>query len=268
MALSFDAYSIAGLTLGVTGPPGLTLPDPGPLYAPFALEEPEEADLSVRVEAGTPWTPDGRDRIFNGGPAWSLHRRGTDFSLVFQPPDEARPLWEARADAGFSRVRFTTALPAPGRPLPFHPLGYPAGQLLVLHALAARNGLLVHAAGFTAQGRAFVFPGKSGAGKSTLTRLILAREGFDPFTDDRAAIREENSRFTARGTPWAGDAGVAKNAAAPMGGLFFLAHAPRTRISPLSPGQALERLLPTASLPWYDQGLLDPTLALAGRLCE
>ncbi|MBW1988181.1 MAG: hypothetical protein JRI97_01405 [Deltaproteobacteria bacterium] len=260
-------YAMAGLTVRVTGPPGLSLPDPGPTYAPFHLDEPPaRPDILVRV-VPEPGPRRGKTTLlFSGGPAWSLYRENGGFILEFSPPEQEGPLWVARADAGFSSVDIFCR-PREGR-LAFHPLGYPGGQLLLLHALARRGGVLVHAAGFAYKGRGFLFPGRSGAGKTTLARLARGHGELSAFTDDRGAVTAGPAGPVCHGTPWAGEAGVAKNVSLPLSGLLFLAHGQTPRLTRLKKGEALRRLLPTASIPWYDPGGRDPALGLCGSMSE
>ncbi|HAM50351.1 MAG TPA: hypothetical protein DCP92_06510 [Nitrospiraceae bacterium] len=51
-----------------------------------------------------------------------------------------------------------------------NPFVYPLDLLILMYALAWREGIIAHAAGVVMRGRGYVFPGRSGTGKSTLVR--------------------------------------------------------------------------------------------------
>jgi hypothetical protein len=48
--------------------------------------------------------------------------------------------------------------------------------------------------------------------------------------------------------------------------MCFLRHADTDRIAPLTPDQALERLFPVASIPWYDRDVLPRVLQFCDDL--
>lgn len=156
-------------------------------------------------------------------------------------------------------------------PQVFDPVRYPLDQILLMNHLAQGSGLIVHSAGLALEGMGMVFAGVSGAGKSTLTG-IFAREAPEAelLSDDRIIVRQIDGRWHAYGTPWPGEAGVASNSRAGLGALFFLAKGPAHRLEPLSPAQALKRLLPVVSCPWYDSerltGVLDTCERLVGQV--
>ena len=88
------------------------------------------------------------------------------------------------------------------------------------------------------------------------------------LSDDRVLVREAAGGYLAYGTPWPGEAGVALNHVAPLRAILFPARAAETRITPLDPGQALERLLPVGSLLWHERELLPLQLALVERMLK
>ncbi len=146
------------------------------------------------------------------------------------------------------------------------PLVYPLDQLLLMYFLARRKGILTHAAGIARRGKAFIFPGVSGAGKSTFSGLLLQAGTGKMLSDERIIVREIDGVMQAFGTPWAGTAGIACNASAPLAGIFFLKHGKSNRIEKLDAGAAADRLLPMASIPWYDPDTMAPIVAFAKRL--
>lgn len=215
---------------------------------------------------------DGATPLFETGHAWTMHARGRERFFFHQGPRRDTPLWTAGFPLGVERVTVWCD-PEAWRPAAdgagvSSPLRYPLDQILVMYSLARLGGLLVHATGVVVEGRALVCCGVSGAGKSTLARLLAAAGEGDLLSDDRVIIRRDSGRrvLRAHGTPWPGDARVAVNGSAPLGALVFLRHGPENRITPLSPTGALHRLLPVASIPWFDADVLPAALAVCDEL--
>jgi hypothetical protein len=73
------------------------------------------------------------------------------------------------------------------------------------------------------------------------------------LSDDRIIIRKIGREFLMYGTPWPGDAGYAVNASVPLKGIFFLSKGEENSIRALTPADAIARLMPVASIPWYDR---------------
>lgn len=155
------------------------------------------------------------------------------------------------------------------------PLGTVLPRLLLTDHLASRNGIVVHAAGVVQGKQALVFPGISTAGKSTLIRSFQgAGRGSSVLGDERIVLRlapggrRTKMEFSAWGTPWTSDARVARNATAPLGALFFLVKSEKCTAVRLSPAEAMRRLMPAVSFPWYDEQLSQSVLDTCGRLVE
>ena len=255
-------HRIAGVDYLVTFPPGVTARAPGAIQSEFVGHPPPGRDV-IRVDlvAGempdlSSWRP-----LVSNGPAWSIRQNGAQRCLCLGKLSDDQPsglvaCWQGTAK--HATVHFGPEyLTAQGDSVELsNSAGYPVDQLLLMYYLAPRQGLLVHAAGLVADGRALIFPGVSGAGKSTLAKQFLARDWPSLLSDDRVIVRKMGSSHVAFGTPWPGDAGVAVNASAPLAALLFPAKGVENRISELSPQAALHRLLPATSILWHEQELL------------
>jgi hypothetical protein len=147
------------------------------------------------------------------------------------------------------------------------PFCYPLDETVLMNHLSSRGGVIVHSAGLEmnvgGDEIGLVFPGASGAGKTTLSELLLeAGAGTGLLSDDRMILRTgSDGSVRAWGTPWPGDAGIARNRSVPLRSLLFLIQADADEIVPLTSGEALRRLMPVVSCPWYDRerfpGVLD-----------
>jgi hypothetical protein len=223
-----------------------------------------------------PWREDAavpRDalKIFDSGRSWRVFRDGADFLLSFDSAGaRLHPFWLARMNANFSRgavycgrefmreMDGAAAIPNPVR--------YPLDQILLMNFLGRRGGAIIHASSAVIAGRGIIFPGRSGAGKSTIAGCLAARNDFSILSDDRVVVRESGGTLAVFGTPWPGDAGIARNERAPLRGIFFIRPGPAVRITEMAAGEALEKLLPVTSIPWYDREAVPLMLSFLGRL--
>lgn len=205
---------------------------------------------------------------------WRQLKTDTEYFIVgttFNPP---RLFWVARSGFDFRNIQvWCNGNLVPDRPLPMEVYVEPALRtitrlVLMYDMLRDRSGLLFHTAALYISGRIWLFSGCSGAGKSTFSRLWLDRTDAHVVNDDRMIVRqnEQGPGFTAYGTPWPGELGIALNESAPLGGICFLHKSDQTEIRPITPRQALPQLLPLASIPWYEQELVPPALDFCDRL--
>lgn len=116
--------------------------------------------------------------------------------------------------------------------------------LRIVHTLmlAPEGGFLLHASSAVRNGKAFLFSGLSEAGKTTMARL--APGDVTLLTDEASYVRKVDGRYTAFGTPFAGELGVAgANISAPIEAVYLLAKGPESRIDEIDPAVAVRRLL-------------------------
>lgn len=256
MSASALCLEIAGVRLSIISDidPGWELPDD---YTPFIASgwPPDVADLCVRLSRGAVREAGAG---FRGG-TWTLCRDGAARRIVWHADHPEAPRWMATFQPGNRAVEVVCAptLRRPGSQerRRFHPFRYPMDQLILMYALAERRMAMVHAAGLVAGERGLVAAGRSGAGKSTLSRCWAARHGrVALLSDDRVIVcaPEGAGRGSVHGTPWPGELGVSANAFRSLDALVFLVQADENRLVPLLPREAVERLLPLISIPWFD----------------
>jgi hypothetical protein len=245
----------------------------GAHYASFVRRKGRGAgdiDIKIRVELGNLPSTKSLKKIFSAGQAWSMYRQGLDYWMALNPPAYEEPLWTAKMGRTFTRVTVCCSKELVsergGETVVPDPVCYPLDQILLMHILAQRRGALMHAAGIGVRGKGCLFPGKSGAGKTTLTRQFALRKDLELLSDDRMAIREFNGAFRVFGTPWPGDAGIAQNRSLPLSGIFFISHGSSNGIKDISRREALERLWPVTSIPWYDKNMIPPMLSFCENL--
>ena len=116
--------------------------------------------------------------------------------------------------------------------------------LRIVHTLvlARQGGFLLHSSSAIRNGKAFLFSGVSGAGKTTISRLAPADATL--LTDEVSYVRREGNGYRAYGTPFAGElARSGENCSAPLSTLFLLEKGSQNSIEPISPTEAIQRLL-------------------------
>ena len=113
------------------------------------------------------------------------------------------------------------------------------------------DGLIFHGAVIEYQGAAYAFTAKSGTGKTThIThwRKVFGQEVL-PINGDKPILRFIDGALCACGTPWAGKEGLQRNICVPLKSICFLKRGEENLISPLSPKEALEKMLSQVYLP-------------------
>jgi hypothetical protein len=230
-----------------------------------------EQDINARVFAVSRSISSEAEPLFESDTSWKIQRNGDGYSLAFARGELGKRYMVVESD----RLTRELAVYCPDYsfiegcecPVIISPLCYPVDQILMMNHLAMRSGLIVHAAGMVLTGAAIIFPGISSAGKSTLTRLFAnTAPHVQLLSDERIIVRWGDEGFMAYGTPWPGDANIAANASAELRGLFFLSRGDENRIAVLPSGQAVRRLFPVVSCPWYDPERLPGVLDTCERL--
>jgi hypothetical protein len=262
------SLEIAGLDFRIVTDADLALVAEDPLYRDFVGRPTTAAHLRVPVELGIsdPRPDRGWPVVFDSGESWLAHRDRENVVISFRSPTESDAFWwraslegnEPRVTLHFNPDQVDhTASP----PRLAYPLQYPLDQLLTMLILADRGGCIVHAAGIARGGRGIAFVGRSGAGKSTLMRLLEDREDFQRLSDDRLVIRIIDGKPKLFGTPWAGEGLVAANLAAELAAVVFLHQREENALFRIDPSAAVDQLLPTTSIPWFDEPRMTGCLA-------
>ena len=266
------SLSLADVEYLVTYPAGIAPAALGRVLEDFVGETPLAVDrIYVELINGPPPDLSGWEEQASLGTDWSIRKNGTLRCLCVgrledSPPRGLAAIWSGDVSRVMVFCSPDYLWQKNGLVEMSFAGGYPVDQVLMMYYLASRGGVLVHAAAMVAEEQALLFPGVSGAGKSTMTRS-LTKDGWAALlSDDRVLLREASGGYLAYGTPWPGEAGVARNLVAPLRVILFPARAATTRFTALEPRQALERLLPATSLLWHEPELLQLQLQLLERL--
>ena len=186
---------------------------------------------------------------------------------VVRRNQEGVPLWKISGPLSFNRATITW------NPGSFEACygsceqawGKGLGLSLLVLRLCARGGLAFHGTAAELDGQGILCVGISGTGKSTLARL-LDEAGASVLTDERPVVRQwlvsapGEAPFRVYGSPWPSSAGFARAGWSPLRRLYFLEHGETDQVIPLTPGEAVSRLIHVATIPWQSPALLDPCL--------
>jgi len=254
-------YVIAGVELFIKSKPGIEIRERNPVAENFFVSSHRSpGDHQIQIEITDDPIPeiDSESILFDADAVWTISRNNHYYRIFSHPPDVPDSLWDARFDHEFlhGRVYCGNRLKEihNDQVILYNPFVYPLDQILMMNYLALIGGVLVHAAGWHMNDSGWMFAGKSGAGKSTISNLIVEQTGATFLSDDRIVVRKIGSDFLMYGTPWPGDAGYAVNKSVPLKGLFFLSKGAQNDIKRLTISDAIARLMPVVSIPWYDRG--------------
>lgn len=252
----------------------LRLKSSTPLYTPFVSLHniPLTTDIKVNISLDT--FPDivRFNNMFSSGNSWTIFKNKCIYCIVLHSYDSSgKPLWIAEFNSRINHVTVYLGETFIDREESenikvVNPICFPLDQILVMYYLAKRYGILIHSAGGCFENKGYIFPGKSGAGKTTLSREFMEKNKHEVYSDDRIIVRKIENTFNMFGTPWPGDARIAKNKSAILKGMFFLSQASENRIEEISPQDAAERLMPVVSIPWYDREVVPHMLDFCDEL--
>jgi hypothetical protein len=242
-------------------------------YTPFLVENAVSGAGSICIDVvlKTKEFPsiEGLAEIFEDCGSWAMFMNGDEHYLVINPSLAGGPESIVRFDSRFEKAvvycRDMNIVEVAGKKMVRNPITYPVDQLLVMHMLANREGALIHSSGVDFHGRGCMLSGRSGAGKSTISRRF-AMAGHEVLSDDRIVVRKIDGELRMFGTPWSGEAGIAGNKDLPLHGIFFLHHGVENFIKKITPAEAIERLMPVTSIPWYDKSVLSKVLTFCEEI--
>ena len=114
------------------------------------------------------------------------------------------------------------------------------------------NGMMLHSSAVVMDGYAYLFSAPCGTGKSTHTSLWRTTFGEDRvlmLNDDKPALRLEDGRWYAYGTPWSGKTAQNINMRVPLGGVCVLARGETNEIAPFGGTMAALALMEQTARP-------------------
>lgn len=245
------------------------IPEP---YNPFHIKEyPYSGVFNINVSTDLRQIPrtEKLKKIFDSEQAWSMFMDEDQYYISLDPSAISGNMnCHADFDKNITRATLycsaTQIQKSNGKTEVNNPFCYPLDQLLLMYILSNKEGALFHAAGVNLNGKGYIFPGRSGAGKSTLSRQFAGVNNSLMMSDDRVIARKTGNSFRIFGTPWPGDEKIAENKSAQLKGIFFISQGRENMAKDLKPVEALKRLMPVTSIPWFDRDVMPKIL----NFCE
>ena len=138
------------------------------------------------------------------------------------------------------------------------------------HQALGCGGLVLHSAGLVRQRTAWIFPGYSNAGKTTLSRKAHGA-GAQVLSDDVNLLLPDAQGYRAHAVPFTGEFGRTLQhpdvrADYPVAALVLLEQGEALRADPVSPAQAVARLLSACPFVNLDRTLAPRLFAVASDL--
>lgn len=129
------------------------------------------------------------------------------------------------------------------------------------------SGMFLHASVVRAEDKGIAFLAPSGTGKTTHTALWqnLLGDALTVVNGDKPIVRMIEGKAVAYGTPWAGKEGLFQKDSAALTDLCFLERAKENSCSPLSPQDALMKIIHQVILPQEERTAIQ-TLDLLDQL--
>jgi hypothetical protein len=260
------ALDIAGISFALDSADDLPIAAEGAArkFVSARVSTGDRPEVRIRTMWGEPVEPPAADLLFDPGKGlWRLYRQGARHRFVFTAPLLGPlPYQAASFNQDFTEGEVEIRREVFGRRLPVYPLQYPLDELLMVHLLSHGRGVEVHGSGIVSpDGTGTLFAGQSGAGKTTMAKLWLSEPGVTVLSDERVVLRQEGDDIWMYGTPWHGDGRIAHQGRARLARIFFLRHAGRHQIAPVSPTETIARLFACGFAPFHDPSGLDYTLS-------
>jgi hypothetical protein len=212
----------------------------------------------------------GDARVFDATGAWTLTRSRGEYVLDFFTPLRGEtPYKRLIANDDWSRGQLAlhrAFYPADGAA---KALDYPLDELLLVHYLAQRSGVIVHACGVVDDdGKGYLFVGHSGAGKTTTALLWNDLPGVTILSDDRIVIRRGEEGTLMHGTPWHGESRLSAPGFARLTAIFLLEHGDANGLAPVKRVEAVAGLVARSFLPFHDRGGVANVMSLLEDLLD
>ena len=256
--------TVAELRIAIEAPPELRWRWPaGPLRRFATSADSAHVHVGVRVGRSDPPRAEAL-RYDSGGGIFDVAQVGRDWIIALRIQGRLQRL--ARFDAEFRSGEVVVDPESFYARERHYPLAYPLDEVIFLHRLAREGGLLLHACGVARAREALLFSGPSGAGKTTIARLLQGASDVRVLSDDRIAIRPDESGFRAHGTPWHGDAPLSLSDSAPVRAIHLIHHACGIELEPLGGAAGAAAVLGNSFAPFHDPVSAERSLELAAKL--
>ncbi|MSR78113.1 MAG: hypothetical protein EXS63_07830 [Candidatus Omnitrophica bacterium] len=204
---------------------GISLLDwPHAFYTPFVTQKAPDIVLHLKHMPELPPPPQS-PKLFEGAlegfREWEMYRENGHYQME---------LFDSRTQEHDKSVRFSESFDEATvylRQSSYHLtiILRPLMDILLVHYLSLKQGILMHASSVRDGDCAYVFTGPSGNGKTTISQIWAVQEGdISVLNDERTIIRKTSQGWMVYGTPWPGDGFLVGSGGAPLAGIFLIRH--------------------------------------------
>ena len=261
-----NALRVANASIGVTSSdPTLRVHVEAPCG--FTVDDPKP-DIEIQAAWDHLSKDAGGEMVFDAGGSWNLARSNGHYLLDFFTPLHGDvPYKRLTVSHDWSRGRVALHREFYQAERPVRPLDYPLDELLLVHYLSQRSGVIMHGCGVVDEaGRGYLFVGHSGAGKTTTALLWKDLPGVTILSDDRIVLRRSEGRVLMHGTPWHGESRLSSPGSAEIRGIFLLGHGPANEFSPVGPAEAVADLVARSFLAYHDSAGVSRVVSLLEQI--
>ncbi len=224
-------------------------PWPYVFYMPYRSQKKPDLQIIARQEQNLPLPSSQAQLLFDGQTHWQLYRENTGYLMKLYDPQDQTHNKSVLLSEDFKKAEIYLN----GSSWYVNDILRPLAEILTMHYLASRQGLLVHGAAIRDHDRAYLFIGYSGAGKTTMSQLWGSLEGdLSVLGDERIIIRCDEDGWHAYGTPWAGMGFVVANERVPISNVFFIRHGKKNEILEPSKAVLFQDLFTQVFAPFWD----------------
>ncbi|NLG28706.1 MAG: radical SAM protein [Chloroflexi bacterium] len=226
-------YQIAGVTIQLSADFELTANTFAAKFAKFAVAEPGEDAITLRLASGVPTLADLRlgEEVY-ARPPWRIYRnRGAWVYLGVTDDAQREPYSVAlfNSDHSDGTVYRRPEVYAQGGLLALST--FTTDQIWLAPVLARRQAFYLHSSAIILNGQGYLFVGHSEAGKSTMLKMLRAHGEI--LCDDRNIVRRWPDGYRVHGTWSHGELPDVSPAGAPLRAVFFLDKATHNELVPV-----------------------------------
>ncbi len=264
--------SVARFILHITAD-DFTTAQCGSCLKPFLTDPVNKPDVRIYVHNHCPdalLTDSGREFICNGTLSgetlWSLESYQDRYIIrTYRHFNEDDQKFVVVASPDFSEFEcypVNRAVRAEDRTVA--PLSFPLLSLILYYQTISHDAIFIHASGVIDGEKGRIFTGISGVGKTTMSRW-WSQEGYRLVNDDRLMLRKHDGSWHIHNTPMMYPT---PPASVRLHGIYLLKQAPDFNLAPVSPIQAISRVMSNCIIQGWKPEIIQHHLNVVSSVCD
>lgn len=255
-------YRIAGIVLKVVSSRINALP----LLSPFLIEEFSQIDMEILIQFKDTLAKPKGILLVDQNVKWVSNPKEYYCTSIYScTEDNDEIICRADANQDWSRAVITYSGNKNYCIGMYEGLSFLC-EIVFRNRALFKQGIAIHAAAISWEGKGIAFTAPSGTGKSTQAELWVHHMHAIVINDDRPILKMENKKTYVHGTPWGGKKGLFRNECAPLTAIIVLEQAAENQIERLHVSTAVAKVLPRCFLPYYDRQIMSMCLKNFGDM--